>query len=171
MWPWKNRAEERLKKLVLSITTQLGGRARVFIDKGFSVAHDLRKIQAQLDNLRIIVENEGITVDNTRYVRRRGLLGFLWDAVHGEKERGTYPLHRKLLDDLLNFYEQASVVVQKTTEALNRLNAAMKVFRDDVVTPSLIVIDAPIEVILSLLRGSAKRLEGAKKEMERLERE
>ena len=60
-------------------------------------------------------------------------------------------------------------MMKETTAALNRMEAELNEFRDDVVTPGLILKDESLKVIIALLRNSGQRLKAGKAKFEHIE--
>ncbi|KAK4169661.1 hypothetical protein QBC43DRAFT_306494 [Cladorrhinum sp. PSN259] len=156
--------EQQAKDVFILTATQIGDKVRFLIEESFHLSSSLDAIHETLDSIKEIAVGElgGLPLNNN-------VLSELWSLLARPDDHARLKSHEKLLVDMTHFYKDSSSVMEKTTVALNQIDADLGGFRDDFATPELVLQDYPLEIIISMLRLSAERLEAGNLNLRRIE--
>ncbi|KAK4457228.1 hypothetical protein QBC42DRAFT_319530 [Cladorrhinum samala] len=159
----RSGTEEQVKDVFLLTAARIGDKVNLLIQESFELAHSLDSIHATLENIKEIalVELGDLPGQN--------VLTTLWTILAHPDDHARLDSHKTLLADMEKFYGKSSLVMEKTTAALHRIDAELGEFRDDFATPGLILKDNSLGVIIDMLRMSAARLEAGNLNLRRVE--
>lgn len=156
-------SEDDLKSVFLRTTTRIVTEIHPLSREAFELHDQLEIIQANLDQI------QQLAVDEVGDLPRMDVLAALWTQLARADDYAQYKSHKDLLADLTQFYKDASDVMKQTISALHIAEAELDAFRDEYATPGLVLKDDPLDMIISQLRGSIKRLGHGRRVMDGME--
>ena len=140
----RDQTEVGVKRTLIFTAEKISNKVQMLIDDSFELGHGLDTIQETLDRIK------ELTLDELGDLPRASILAALYNRVTHSDDYRQEQSHTTLLDDMTEFYNRSSFVMEETVAALNRIEAELTKFRDDYVTPGLILKDYPLEVIVEL---------------------
>ena len=147
------RTEAEVKDILLRTAAKISTRVTSLIDESFTIIQNLMHIEKTL----ILIQQ--LTTEETKGFPRLNALADLWERLAHPDDYEQYQSHATLLTEMTDFYGNSSLVVEKTRAALNHVQAELKTFRKTYATAGLNFKDEPLDMIVSLLRESGRRLE------------
>ncbi|KAK3988502.1 hypothetical protein QBC44DRAFT_329157 [Cladorrhinum sp. PSN332] len=159
----RGSTEERVKDIFLVTAERIGDKVKLLIQESFHLSHSLESIHETLDSIK------EIAVGELGDLPQQNVLSALWMLLARPDDHAKLKSHKTLLVDMTEFYKNSSSVMEKTSAALNRIDAELGEFRDDFATPGLILRNNSLGVIIDMLRMSAARLEAGNLNLRRIE--
>ncbi|KAK4225380.1 hypothetical protein QBC38DRAFT_483122 [Podospora fimiseda] len=159
----RETTEDKVKEVFLLTATKIGDKVHMLMEESWTLNHNLEKVHETLDTIK------EIAVGGFGELPHHNVLGALWMSLAHPDDHAKLKTHKDLLVDMTNFYKKSSEVMEKTTAALNRIDAELGEFRDDFATPGLIMRDNSLDIIIDMLRLSAVRLEAGNLNLRRVE--
>lgn len=149
-----------MKKEFLYITLRMAKELEPLNREAFDLYSSLEVIQMTLDRIA------ELSLDEFGDLPRMELLAALWTQLAHADDYAEYQSHKKLLEDLMAFYNAAGETMKNTISALNRVDAELDEFRDAHAKPGLVLKDYPIELTIGMLRSSIRRLQQGRETMD-----
>ena len=153
-------SEEKAKKDLLWTATQIAEQLEPVTVDAFQLYDLFQKIDANLDRI------QELSFGELGDLPRMDILASLWAQLARADDYEQHKSKAKLLGDLMMFYKSAREGIEKAIVGLNIVDAEVKEFRDDYARPGLVFKEYSLELLVSMLSNSAKRLDVGRRRMD-----
>jgi hypothetical protein len=166
--PWsafqtRYSSEEQLKKIFLRAAKKMADRLPKLIDEASKVHYLLQSISSVLNHIK------GLTLEELKGTPEMSVLASIWDKLAQPEDLSKRKSYRASLNGITTDYAGSTDCLIDALFTMNKMRSDMIRLQDLSQLPASAWSDIPLELTIDMMSQAMKRLEVARRRMDKLE--